>query len=73
LLFQGYKTLDPVDPEAQYYLTALDAERRHFPKAWDYLHKEEAILKAHSYGAKAFKELRRELIRRCPECTSHRS
>lgn len=66
-VLNAYQLLDQGDPEAQYYLAVLHAQRRDFPKAWHHLHKAEAIVKTHQYSPKALKELRRELLTCCPE------
>lgn len=62
-----YQKLDQGDPEAQYYLAVLYAERRDFPNAWHHIKKAEDIVKAHNYDPKSLKELRRELLTSCPE------
>ncbi len=66
-VLNSYLLLDQGDPEAQYYLAVLHAQRRDFPKAWQHLHRAEAIVKAQQYNPKALKELRRELLTCCPD------
>lgn len=62
-----FQAIDDGDPEANYYLSVLHAQRRDFPKAWHHLQKAEAIVKAHQYNPKILKDLRRELLKSCPE------
>lgn len=62
-----YQNLDASDPEIHYYLSVLFSQRHNFPKAWFHLQQAETIVKSHHYDPKILKELRRELLRYCPE------
>ncbi len=59
--------LDATDPEVQYYLSVIYAQRFDYPNAWKSLHKAEIIVKQHQHSPKCLKELRRELINCFPE------
>lgn len=66
-ILKRYHTLNPDDPEANYYLTMLYAERMDYNKAWEHFHQMEAILLAQYYQPKVLKETRRQLLLSCPE------
>jgi len=62
-----YHKLDPNDPTVEYYLSIVSAERFHFNKSWDYLHKAEAITAERSHHPHALRSLRAKLRTLCPE------
>lgn len=64
---QRYNTIFSGDPEVNYYLSILHAQRKDYPKAWTHLLQTEKILQTRQYDAKPIKELRRALTTCCPE------
>src|SRR5690606_24651461 len=61
-----YHTIDPHNPTAEYYLSALYAERYDYKNAWKHLINTEEILKERSHSPKTLKELRKELSNLSP-------
>lgn len=59
--------LDKSDPEIHYYLAVLYAHRHDYSQAWHHLQQAEALVATHQHHPKALKELRRELLKCCPE------
>ncbi len=66
-LLKKYHAIDEKEAEINYYLALLSFSRLHYPAAWDYLHQAENIVKEHHYLPQTLKELRRELLQKCPE------
>jgi len=62
-----YHQLEPNDPNAEYYLAAVYAQRMNYPRAWQHLKNAERIVAERDHDPKALKALRRELCTRCPE------
>lgn len=65
--FQRLHTLDPSDPTVEYYLSSLYLQRQHFNRAWVHFRQSQALCAARSHSPKALKELKRALVRSCPE------
>jgi len=59
--------LDPNNPEAEYYLSVLYAQRFDYNKAWEHLRQTEALVQKRNHKPKALKLLRKELTACCPE------
>lgn len=66
-LLEKLHTLDPTDPDVEYYLAQIYAERLDYNKAWNHLRLAEKITQARDHHPKALKELRKELAKRYPE------
>lgn len=66
-VLKSFLAVENGDPEAHYYLSVLHAQRHDFTNAWHHLQKAEEIVKAHQYQPKILKEVRRELLKCCPE------
>lgn len=66
-ILEKYHTLDNEDPEAEYYLTALYAQRIDYEKAWKSFRNLERILKQNNYQPKLLKEIKIELSSLFPE------
>jgi hypothetical protein len=66
-ILQHFETLDKTDPEVHYYLSVLYAQRHDYANAWHHLQYSEAIVKAQQHYPQTLKELRRELLKCCPE------
>ena len=64
---ERYLQIDKTDPEIYYYYAILNLMRYNYPKAWMGLKQAESLTKMHSYEAEELKDLRRELLRICPE------
>lgn len=62
-----YHRLDPTDPTIEYYLSVLHGERHDFKSSWAYLKNAEIITQKRNFSPKPLRELRKELIRHCPE------
>lgn len=62
-----YHTVDPHDPETNYYLAVLYGQRHDYNLAWEHLRKAESIVQSRDYHPKVLKELRRALMHYCPE------
>lgn len=60
-------TLDPEDPVTAYYLAVLHGQRYDFKKCWAYLKEAEQITQKENASPKVLRDLRRTLIRHCPE------
>jgi tetratricopeptide (TPR) repeat protein len=59
--------IDAKDPEVNYYLAILYAQRLNYPQAWNHLHQAEQLAFNRNYDCKQLKELRRSLLKECPE------
>ncbi|WP_079979303.1 transglutaminase family protein [Candidatus Protochlamydia sp. R18] len=57
----------PHDPEVNYYLAILQAQRLDYPQAWIHLKQAETLTLARAYDCKQLKELRQALVKECPE------
>lgn len=66
-ILKKYHDLDAADPEAEYYLSVLYAQRFDYNKAWEHLKQSETLTKARNHHPKALKELRKELASRSPD------
>lgn len=64
---ENYHTLDPLNPNIEYYLSAIYLERSDFNRSWDHLRQAEALTAARDHYPKVLKELRKALTMRCPE------
>lgn len=62
-----YHSIHADDPEINYYLAVIYATRLNYNKAWDHLHQAEAIVRRSNYAPKTLKDIRRGLIKCCPE------
>lgn len=60
-VLEYYHRLDGNDPDAEYYLAMLYAERLHYSKAWHHLRQAEQIVHARQHNPKALQNLRKEL------------
>lgn len=66
-ILNRYHQLDAEDPEVNYYLTILYAQRFDYGRAWDHFHQLEKILHAKEYAPKLLKDVRRQLNQFSPE------
>jgi regulator of sirC expression with transglutaminase-like and TPR domain len=66
-LLERYIQIYPGDPTVNYYLSAIQFQRRHYNQAWIHLRSAEKIVHSKSHRPKALTELRRSLERVCPE------
>jgi len=66
-LLEKYAEMNPRDPTAHYYLSAIHFQRRHFNKAWQHLRASEEIAFSKDHKPHALQELRQALQRSCPE------
>lgn len=66
-VLKRYHALYAKDPEVNYYMAILYAERMDYNKAWEHLRHVEKIAQARQYQPKILKELRKELTLKCPE------
>jgi regulator of sirC expression with transglutaminase-like and TPR domain len=66
-VLKNLHSLDPRNPEVEYYLAALYDQRLDYNQAWEHLRQAEALVKQRNHKPKALKELRRELTAHCPE------
>ena len=66
-LLERYISMNPSDPTANYYLSAIHFQRLNFNQAWKYLQSAERIVFAKDHHPRALKDLRSELQRSCPE------
>lgn len=64
---EKYIEMNPQDPTVNYYIAAINFQRRNFNQAWKFLKKSEAIVFAKDHKPRALKELRKALSRACPE------
>lgn len=62
-----YHNLDPDEPTIEYYLSVLHGERQDYKSCWTFLKNAENITQKRNFSPKPLRELRRELIRHCPE------
>jgi tetratricopeptide (TPR) repeat protein len=69
-LLERYIGLNPNDPTANYYLSAIHFQRLNFKQAWKYLKQSEAIVSARGHHPRALQDLREALQRACPESIS---
>ncbi|MBA3958261.1 MAG: tetratricopeptide repeat protein [Parachlamydiaceae bacterium] len=66
-LLERYHALDPNDATAEYYLTALHAERNDYTKAWEHLRQTEKLVHERDHHPKMLKKLRQSLAMQFPE------
>ncbi len=66
-VLEKHHLIDAHDPEVEYYLGALYAERYDFKNSWKHLKIAETIVKERGFSPKALRALRRELLQHCPE------
>lgn len=66
-VLEKYHNMYPNDPSAEFYLAAIYAERMDYNKAWMHFRIAERLVKAKDHNPKELKELRKELVKRCPE------
>lgn len=64
---EKYRQLEPNDPTAEYYLSAIYLERYDLNKAWEHLKKAEELVAARQHNPKILKQLRKHLRLRFPE------
>lgn len=62
-----YQTLHDKDPEVNYYLAILYAQRLDYQQAWHHLRQSEQLVKARGYDCKQLQTFRRALAKECPE------
>ncbi|CUI16990.1 conserved hypothetical protein [Candidatus Protochlamydia naegleriophila] len=63
----AYQALYDKDPEVNYYLAILYAQRLDYQRAWHHLRQSEQLVKAREYDCKQLKEFRMALVKECPE------
>jgi predicted Zn-dependent protease len=66
-ILEKYVAMNPQDATVNYYIAAIQFQRRNFNKSWDYLKRAEKIVFAKDHKPRALKELRAALKRSCPE------
>jgi regulator of sirC expression with transglutaminase-like and TPR domain len=66
-ILEKYVQMNPQDPTANYYLSAIHFQRHNFNKAWHYLVASEKIVHAKNHKPQALQKLRNALQRACPE------
>jgi tetratricopeptide (TPR) repeat protein len=66
-VLEKYIAMNPQDPTVNYYIAAINFQRRNFNKAWKYLKASEELVFAKDHKPRALKELRSALQRACPE------
>ena len=66
-LLEKYIQMHPKDATVNYYIAAIQFQRRNFNQAWKYLRAAEILVQAREHDPKALKDLRLELQRNCPE------
>lgn len=64
---EQFHDLDQSEATAEYYLTMLYAERKHYNLAWEHFHTLEKILYSRDHNSKLLREIRRELAFESPE------
>lgn len=64
---QMYHAADASNPEIEYYISALSAQRSDYPESWKHLKAAETITQAAGYRPRALQELRRALMAASPE------
>lgn len=64
---QAYHKLDPDNPDVEFELAALYAERFDFNKAWGSLRHAEKLTASHDHFPKGIKTLKEQLLAICPE------
>lgn len=62
-----YHSIDDEDPEVNYYLAILSAQRMDYNKAWEHLRQAEKIVQTRQYNPKVLIDLRKSLAECCPE------
>lgn len=67
IVLENYIRLDPNDPTANYYLSAIHFQRKNFNLAWKYLVQAEAITASFDHFPQALKGLKEALLRACPK------
>ncbi len=66
-ILERYIQLCPQDPSANYYLSAIYAERLNYNQSWNYLRAAEKLVHSRGHRPRALKDLRQGLQRICPE------
>ncbi len=66
-ILESYIQKVPNDPIVNYYLSAIHFQRRNLPLAWRYLLSAEQIVHARGHSPRALEELRKNLLKACPE------
>ncbi len=66
-VLETYHVLHPGDPEANYYMAVLYAQRQDYQKAWGHLKSAESIVYSRDHNPKVLRDLRRQLTELCPE------
>lgn len=66
-VLNSYHAIDPTNPNVEYYLAALYAERLDYNNAWKHLRLAEAITESRDHHPEALKSLKHELSKLCPE------
>lgn len=66
-ILEDYMKLDSKNPVVCYYLAALQAQRLNYNAAWKYLRATESLVNARDHQPKALDDLRRGLLKACPE------
>ena len=66
-LLEKYIEMNPEDPTVNYYIAAIQFQRKNFNKAWKFLKQSEAIVFPKDHQPRALKDLRKALLRSCPE------
>ncbi len=66
-ILEKYIAMNPQDPTVNYYIAAINFQRRNFNKAWVHLKASEELVFAKDHKPRALKELRSALQRACPE------
>lgn len=62
-----YSEIDSQNPVIEYYIAALYGERKDYSRSWKFLKNAEKIAAEKGYNKKTLNELRKELLRVCPE------
>jgi regulator of sirC expression with transglutaminase-like and TPR domain len=65
-VLEAYHAKCPNDPESNYYMAILYAQRKDYQRAWKHLTNAERITHSRQHTPKVLKELRRELLSCCP-------
>lgn len=66
-ILEKYIGMHPQDATVNYYLSAINFQRKNYNQAWKYLRAAESLVQARDHKPKALKELRQGLLRTCPE------
>jgi len=66
-VFKNYYTIDPHEPDVNYYLAILSLSRMDYSRAWLHLQETEKIVHTKNHYPKILKDLRSELLKKSPE------